>query len=77
LNRVARDRVNHHSQHAKPELHAVLSGRGVTQVSSYTDLIGAARFEVQRKLLAQVGNPVGGRVGFCQRRFLILCQVPH
>jgi hypothetical protein len=35
LNRVARDRVNHHSHHDKPKLHAVLSGRGVTQVSSY------------------------------------------
>jgi hypothetical protein len=38
LNRVARDRVNHHSHHDKPKLHAVLSGRGVTQVSSYESI---------------------------------------
>ena len=41
LNRVARDRVNHHSQHAKGELLAALSGDRVTQVSNYLGL-GAA-----------------------------------
>src|SRR5579863_1454333 len=63
LNRVARDRVNHHSQPAKRERHPALSGRGVTQVSNY-------------EILAMLGND--GFIAKVERRYVfrsgLVCQ---